>query len=387
MKRIKWMWLLLLLGFFPILLASCAGDQAINSVVVGPAGISIPAGQKQQFSATGFFNDDTSGDITRQVTWTSSNPSVATIDANGLATTFTPGTTVITATSSMKTSAPNVGSASVTLTVSSAVLTSINLQPANAVLPPGVTQAFKANGIFSDGVTIDITSQVAWSSSNVSIATIDATGMATTVATGTATITAVSGTISGSTTLNVNASTLSSITLGPLIPPTIQTTPAGLTQQFTATGTYSDNTSYDLTRLVTWTSSNAGVATIDSNGLATAATAGPATITATYRGVSKSTTLTVNPGILQSISVTFPDQDKPLPLGGTRQFTATASYDSGPSQNITAFVTWSSSNESVAKVTTGVNGGLVTGFAAGSATITATFGAISGSAPVTISGG
>ncbi len=385
MKRMKWVCLLLVLGFFPVFLASCAGSVALNSVVVAPTDSSTPAGTTRQFTATGFLNDDTTRDITREVTWTSSNPLVATIDSNGLATTFSPGTTVITATSSMATSAPNVGSAKTTLTVSSAVLNSINVQPANAVLPPGVTQAFTANGIFSDGVTVNITSQVAWSSSNVAIATIDATGIATTVATGTATITAVSGTISGSTTLNVNASTLSSITVGPAGPTAIQTMPAGLTQQFTAIGTYSDNTSYDLTGQVTWTSSNPAVATVNSNGLATVAGAGTTTITATRGAISKASTLNVNAVALSSISVT--PASATLQLGETRKYTATATYADTSTHDITAFVTWSSSNESVAKVTTGANGGLVTGFGVGSATITATFGAVSGSAPVTVSGG
>lgn len=67
-------------------------------------------------------------------------------------------------------------------------------------------------------------------------------------------------------------------------------------QQFTATGTYSDGTTKDITNEVTWSSSDTSVATIDGSGYATAITAGTTTITATLGGVSGSTTLTVTSG-------------------------------------------------------------------------------------------
>ena len=65
------------------------------------------------------------------------------------------------------------------------------------------------------------------------------------------------------------------------------------TQQFTATGTYSDNTTIDITSSVTWSLSNTGIATISNYGLATAIAAGSTTITATSGSISGSTTLTV----------------------------------------------------------------------------------------------
>lgn len=85
-------------------------------------------------------------------------------------------------------------------------------------------------------------------------------------------------------------------------PPTLQSiavTPAnpsvakGLTQQFTATGTYSDNSTQDLTSQVTWASATPTVATITAAGLATAVSAGTSTISATLSGVTGSTTLMV----------------------------------------------------------------------------------------------
>ena len=65
------------------------------------------------------------------------------------------------------------------------------------------------------------------------------------------------------------------------------------TQQFTATGTYTDNTTKDITSSVTWTSGTASVATINTSGLATGIGAGTSVITATSGSISGTTNLTV----------------------------------------------------------------------------------------------
>ncbi len=85
------------------------------------------------------------------------------------------------------------------------------------------------------------------------------------------------------------AATLQSIAVTPANP----TIPAGATQQFTATGTYSDSSTQNLTSQVTWASTSAAVATINATGLATGVSAGTTTISATSGSVSGSTTLTV----------------------------------------------------------------------------------------------
>lgn len=88
--------------------------------------------------------------------------------------------------------------------------------------------------------------------------------------------------------------TLASIT----VTPANSSVAPGSTQQFTATGTYSDSSTQDITNAATWSSSTTTVATISnstgSNGLATAITAGTSTITAISGSVSGSETLTVN---------------------------------------------------------------------------------------------
>ena len=89
-----------------------------------------------------------------------------------------------------------------------ASLGSIVVQPFNPSVPPGSTQQFKATGVFGGGTsdsitTKDLTASARWASSNTSVATINAAGLATGVAAGTTTIFASSSGIIGSTTLTV----------------------------------------------------------------------------------------------------------------------------------------------------------------------------------------
>jgi Bacterial Ig-like domain (group 2) len=100
--------------------------------------------------------------------------------------------------------------------------------------------------------------------------------------------------VNSSTGLTVNKNPLVSIVVTPVNP----TISVGQTEQFTATGTYSAGSTQDLTKTAHWSSPSAGVATINNGvsggGLATGQGPGSATITATFQGVSGSTTLTVN---------------------------------------------------------------------------------------------
>ena len=76
-------------------------------------------------------------------------------------------------------------------------LNSIAVTPANATIATGATQQFTAMGTYSDGSTQNITSQVAWSSSNASVATISTGGLATTMTPGNTTISATQSGVTG----------------------------------------------------------------------------------------------------------------------------------------------------------------------------------------------
>jgi parallel beta-helix repeat protein len=186
-----------------------------------------------------------------------------------------------------------------------ATLASIQVTPATASIANGTAQQFKATGIYSDSSTQDLTSSVVWSS-NTNGVTVNSIGLATGVtASATATtLTATSGTISGTASLTVTDATLASLQ----VTPATASIGSGDTQQFTATGTFSDNSTQDLSSTVVWTSNPGGIIAINA-GLATGVVeGGPVTITATSGVFSSTASITVAPAIsLASVSALFPN--------------------------------------------------------------------------------
>jgi trimeric autotransporter adhesin len=359
-------------------------SATLVSIQVTPTNPSIPKGTAQQFAATGVYSDNSTQDLTAQAVWSSSNTSITNIsnavDSNGLASALTAGSAVISA------GLGNV-SGTTTLTVTAAALVYIEVSPTNPSIPKGTTQQFAATGIYSDNSTQDLTMQVVWSSSNTSITDIsnavDSNGLASALTAGSAVIGAALGSVSGNTTLEVTAATLTSIQVDPID----TAIPLEVSQQFTATGIYSDDSMQDLTQQVTWSSSAASVAAVsnaaDSKGLATPAGTGSSTISATLDGVTGSTSLAVTSATLQSISL---DPLNPkIAMGTSQQFAATGNYSDGSTYDLTNFVTWVSSNGSVASISNAADSrGLATPVSAGSATIQAVSGAIQSSTTLTV---
>ena len=286
-------WAALGVAILLALVAGCSSsntNNAITSIAVTPATASIAVGATQQFTATGTFGNGSTQDVTSTATWTSSSTATATISSpGGLAAGVASGTTTISAT--FGTTVGTV-TGTATLTVTSApTLTSIAVTPANASIFVGATQQYTATGTYSDGSMKTLTTET-WSSSTTTVATISTAGLATGIAAGTTTITAACGTVtSPGVTLTVTAPTLVSIA----VTPTNASIAVGGTQQFTATGTYSDGTTQDLTAMAVWTSSTTTVATITSpGGLATGLASGSTSITAACGTVtSPAITLTV----------------------------------------------------------------------------------------------
>lgn len=186
-------------------------------------------------------------------------------------------------------------------------LSAIALAPISPTdLSVGTTMQFFAYGSYSDGAVTNITSSVTWSSDNSSIAYIDSTGLVTGESAGQANISAsLDGINSPDVVLPVivSAATPTSTAPGPELISIAITQPSTLsinlilagtkTQQFKATGTYSDGSTKDITTLVTWSSSRSNIADITSAGLATGIAADTTLITASMPGIT-SKPVTVN---------------------------------------------------------------------------------------------
>ncbi len=357
----------------------------LQSIAVTPANAVLAAGGAQQFVAIGTLSDGSTQDLTRQATWSSSSPAVATISnatgSSGWATLLSAGSATI--------SAAYAGIAGSTgLTVSSATLQSLAITPVNPTLALGVGLQLVATATYSDGSSQDVTRLATWTSAAASVAMVSnasgSNGLLAAVSVGTTGVSASFGGVTGTANVTVSAATLQSIAVTPANPAVA----AGTTQQFAATGTYSDGSTQSLTALATWKSSNTAVATVSnaagSNGLASSSAQGTTTVSATYSGVSGGTLLTVVGAVLQSITVT--PVSPSLQVGATQQFVATATYSDGSSQNLTSLVTWSVSNSSVATISNSAgSNGVATAVASGTTTVSAASAGVTGSTVLTVS--
>jgi hypothetical protein len=257
----------------------------LTSIVITPEKPTVRNDTKQQFSAVGKFSDKTVQDLTSLAKWRSSDTTVAAINAAGLAFARAKrGATTITASFQGK-------RGSARLIVSPRTLVKITVTPDAPWIPKGATQQFTAMGVFSDKTAEDLTSLAKWKSSDKKVATINTAGIATArVTKGTATITASFKGKRGSRVLTVSPA-LVSLTVTPANASVEQMT----TQQFIATGTFTDGSSRDLTSAATWTTRTPYVAFISAPGLVNSWGAGTSIISASCGGKSGSTELTVRP--------------------------------------------------------------------------------------------
>src|ERR1017187_10168392 len=258
--------------------------------------LALPAaGQTAQFQAFGSSQmgsgSPTTSNISSSVTWTTGNPSVATINAAGLATAVGAGYTQIIASSGGISATSDItvsiggggtsGAPSITVVPGTAAATFV-----------GETTQFLASGsLTAGGASQNLTNQVQWISSNVQVATVSSGGLATAVGSGTTTITASSGGVNGSAVLTVTISGASSQPTLAIIPSGASATFVGETTQFIALGNLIGSAAtQNLTGNVTWSSSDVSVATIDQNGLATAVEANTAPNSTTITAIGTTST-------------------------------------------------------------------------------------------------
>ncbi len=244
--------------------------------------------------------------------------------------------------------------------------------PGSVTLTTGSTLALDAVPVDARGVAIaDL--PVTWSSSDTSVVVVSQSGVALARAPGSARIIAES---EGKTTtigVTVIPPPVASVAVAPLT----ASLRVGQTTQLTVTSI--DARGGAITgRSVFWSSSNTGVATVSSSGIVTALAPGSATIVAIVEGKNAATVISVQPVAPSSMSVS-PANSSPV-IGQTVQLSA-AVLDSRGSP-VTGFpVTWSSSNISVATVS---SSGVVTAIATGTATVTASVQGQSASATIDV---
>ena len=247
----------------------------------------------------------------------------------------------------------------------------ITVSPQTSTIPATTTQQYSALAYYSDGTVKDGTGLVSWSSSDSTVATISAGGVATGVAPGTVTITgSAAGTSGASATLTVT--NLDSVEIAP----TAATIPLGATKAFTATGSYTNSDgstgTSDVTTLVTWSSSDTDVATISTAGVATGAgTSGTSNITATFHGITSNTAVVTGaPPALVSLQIV--PTTTTAPVGGAVNFTISEVLTDGSTRVPTGTVTWTNGTPAKASIVkTSANTFTASALAVGSTMFTA----------------
>ena len=303
------------------------------------------------------------------VTWTSGNMAVATVNAQGLVTAASNGTAQITARS---------GNASgrATVTVAEPVPTRIAITPSSHTLEAiGETVQFMAT--VRDQRNNVMTGQtVTWSSGDDAVATVSEEGLVTAVSNGMVDITAHSGSLSSTAAISVSEPVPTTIVIDPTsaalesIGETVQLTALVLDQR--------ENAMPDA--MVTWSSGDEAVATVDEAGLVTAVGKGMTDIAAQSDEAMESATITVSQ-VAASITIT-PEMTTLTEFGETVQLEV-AAEDANEVAIDEPVITWSSGDETVATVD---EAGLVTAVGNGMTDITAQSGNAMQSVTVTVEG-
>lgn len=341
-------------------------EVRIASVVAAAPAGELTVGERSQLSATA--NDALGRSIPgASVQWASSNPAVASVSSGGIAVGVSEGSADIIATAGGK-------SDTTALRVSAVPVAAVNVSPASLALSVGALGQLSAGATAADGAALH-GRLATWTSSDEKVARVSPTGLVTAVAPGTARVTAMTAGRSASSTVTVSQAGVATLSVSANAAALL----VGQTTQMSATAR--DAAGAELAgRGVTWSSSNAAVATVSSAGVVTATGAGSTTITGTSEGVAASTTIAVSQSVVASVKVSV--NAASLAVGQSTQASATA-FDGNGQALSGRVVAWSVSPSTIASVSAT---GTVTGLVAGSAVVTATVDGKHAGVTVTVTG-
>jgi uncharacterized protein YjdB len=283
----------------------------VAKVVVSPASVTIVRGQSSTLSAE--LRDGGNHVIDDRVpTWSSSDPSVASVSATGGVQAAKIGTATVTATSEGKTASAAIQVVSPIdhIELAPSTLTFSSIGQTGTVTPKIVPRA----GASVDGITI------ALATSNASVATVDAKGLVTATGNGSATITATAEAFTATTTVTLKQVVASVV----ISPKAASVTALGDSRTFTAVASDATGNAIQSPAFV-WTSSDPTIATV-AGGVAVAKHAGSATISASVDGKSDAATFTVSPTASLLIVQT---SKAPLNVGETATLSASLADNNG----------------------------------------------------------
>jgi uncharacterized protein YjdB len=216
----------------------------------------------------------------KNVAWSSSSPSVANVNSSGLVTGVSTGSATIIVSTQQ---GGYTAFCSITVNPAHVAPTGVSLNKTAMTLGLGSSETLVATVQPSNATNKNVT----WSSSNPSVAMVNASGLVTGVTAGAATI--VAATQEGGHTATCNVTVQMIPVASVMLNKTATTLPIGANETLVATVLPSNATNKN----VTWSSSSPSVATVNNGGLVTSVSSGTATITAVTQEGAKQATCTV----------------------------------------------------------------------------------------------
>ena len=327
-----------------------ASNVPVTGVTLNKTQLTLSSGATETLTASLQPENATN----KNVSWSSGNTDVATVDANGKVTAKAAGSATIT----VKTAdGGKTATCKVTVNASSVAVTGVSVSPESLSLKVGDTSALKA--VVSPAEATN--QKVTWSSNNAAVASVDDTGKVTAKSAGNAVITATTADGGKTAACAISVTEANVAVSGVSVTPKSVDLNVGESAPLTAAVSPSNATNKN----VSWSSGNTDVATVDTNGKVTAKSAGTATITVTTADGSKTANCTITVAEAKppaAESVTVSDKTLTLTVGKTQKLSATVAP---PQADQT--VRWESSAPEIIQVD---SSGKVTALAEGSATIT-----------------
>jgi trimeric autotransporter adhesin len=369
-------------------LAATVSGKTLTRVEIGPASSSGPIGSQQNLQAIAVYSDSTFQDVTNEAQWSSSNEDLIFLEnavaPKGRVTREAEGTATIQATYSGFT-----GTASTV--ISGLTLTSLQFASASLQLPLGWEYPLNVEGVYSDGSTRDLTGDVVWSSTSTAQVTVSNAasnkGELSGISNGNSNIIATLGAMSASISVNVDTTSLSSISVSP------NTTllSAGVHQQFKALGTFSNGSVLDISKLAFWSMSNSAVGEMsndeESKGMffnsypTNSANSLSVNVNALLNSVTGTASIVVTPNTLQSVVIN--PTALTLPTLSSQVYKAYGLFSDGASLDVSSYVLWESSDTGVFQISNGtISKGNGTAIAEGTSSITAVLNGIASSSSI-----
>lgn len=350
----------------------------LTDLQITPVNPIEPLGSNGHFTATAFFSNGFSANVTRSATWSSSDSKVVSIIASGIRAGHASADQI--GTSTIRATYGSVSQTSLAI-VTDAKLVSIVITPATASVVQGMKYQFTAAGIYSDNSQQDITNLVSWQTSDTRLASITSSGLAKGEQQGSVNVIANYQGKQAKAKLDISAPVVTRL----VIMPNTAELPVGTSVDYEAIAYDSTGKKYLVSNAADWRMVDQAIAHVDNTatngGFVTSLAVGTSQIEINFAGLTQTAVVVVTPAIMSSLTIS--PADTTIIDGKNQAYTATAHFTNSTSLDVTNESSWQITNPDVATLSTNVSS-LVISKAPGVTNIQATYLGITAQTSLTV---